>query len=97
MSVIDITLAALIGFGTVKGLFKGLFVEVASLLALLMGAYSAIHFSNYAGAFIAKYFELSEKTASITAFIITFLAIVLQFLLLEKRLPNLPVLHRWEF
>jgi len=89
MTAIDITLVALIGFGAVKGLFKGFFVEVASLLALLMGAYSAIHFSNYAGVFIAKYFELSEKTASITAFIITFLAIVFAISFAGKALTKL--------
>lgn len=89
MTVIDITLAALIGLGIVKGLFKGFFVEVASLLALLMGAYGAIHFSNYAGVFIAKYFELSEKTASITAFIITFIAIVFAISFAGKALTKL--------
>ena len=74
MNVIDIILAALIGFGIVKGLYRGLLVEVASLLAILMGAYAAARFSNYAGVLIAKHFESSENTVSITAFVITFLA-----------------------
>tara|TARA_Y100000991_G_scaffold108424_1_gene81698 strand:- start:410 stop:928 length:519 start_codon:yes stop_codon:yes gene_type:complete len=89
MSVIDTTLAALIGLGAAKGLFKGFFVEVASLLALLMGTYGAVHFSNYAGMFIAKFFEWSEKTASITAFIITFLAIVFAVSFAGKALTKL--------
>ena len=51
MSVIDIIIGALILYGVVKGLFKGLFVEVTSLLALLVGVYGAVHFSNYAASF----------------------------------------------
>ena len=89
MNVIDITLVALIGFGAVKGLFKGFFVEVASLLALFMGAYSSVHFSNYAGALIAKHFEWSEKTLTITAFIITFLVIVFAISFAGKALTKL--------
>ena len=48
MAIIDIILGALILYGLVKGLSKGFFVEIASLLALLAGVYGAVHFSNYA-------------------------------------------------
>ena len=48
MSVVDIVLGSLLLFGTVRGLMKGLFVEVASLIALVVGVYGAIHFSGYA-------------------------------------------------
>lgn len=89
MNVIDIILAALIGFGIVKGLYRGLLVEVASLLAILMGAYAAARFSNYAGVLIAKHFEWSENTVSITAFVITFLAIFFVISLLGKALTKL--------
>ena len=48
MSIIDIVLAALLLFGFIRGLFKGLFVEIASLVALVLGIYGAIHFSYFA-------------------------------------------------
>ena len=52
MGVIDIVLGALILFGLVRGFMKGLFVEVASLVALIAGVYGAIHFSSFAADFL---------------------------------------------
>ena len=41
MAIIDIILSALILYGLIKGLSKGFFVEVTSLLALLVGVYGS--------------------------------------------------------
>ena len=49
MNTLDIILAVILIFGFVRGLSRGLFVEVASLLALILGIYGAIHFSFFAG------------------------------------------------
>ncbi|MCD8518789.1 MAG: CvpA family protein, partial [Flavobacterium sp.] len=49
MSFIDIVFAVLLGFAVYKGLKNGLFVEVASLVALVAGIYLAIKFSNLIG------------------------------------------------
>ena len=68
MSIIDIVLAALILFGFVRGLFKGLFVEIASLLALVLGIYGAIHFSFYTAEFLDAKVDWNEKTINIVAF-----------------------------
>jgi len=89
MSVIDIIIGALIFYGVVKGLFKGLFVEVTSLLALLVGVYGAVHFSNYAAEILLNNFDWSEKTTNITAFAVTFIAIVLAISLAGKALTKL--------
>ena len=89
MSVIDIIIGALILYGVVKGLFKGLFVEVTSLLALLVGVYGAVHFSNYAAEILLNNFDWSEKTTNTTAFAVTFIAIVLAISLAGKALTKL--------
>ena len=89
MSVIDIIIGALILYGVVKGLFKGLFVEVTSLLALLVGVYGAVHFSNYAAEILLNNFDWSVKTTKITAFAATFAAIVLAISLAGKALTKL--------
>ena len=88
MTVIDIVLGALLLFGLVRGLFKGLFVEVASLLALVLGVYGAIHFSNFAADFLQSRTDWSEKTINITAFAITFVVIVLAISLAGKALTR---------
>tara|TARA_R110000868_G_scaffold156261_2_gene382930 strand:- start:990 stop:1505 length:516 start_codon:yes stop_codon:yes gene_type:complete len=89
MGVIDIVLGALILFGLVRGFMKGLFVEVASLVALIAGVYGAIHFSNFAAGFLQNRTEWNEKTINITAFAITFIVIVLAIALAGKALTKL--------
>ncbi|WP_298550277.1 CvpA family protein [uncultured Algibacter sp.] len=89
MGVIDIVLGALILFGLVRGFMKGLFVEVASLVALVAGVYGAIHFSNFAAEFLQTKTEWNEKTINIVAFAITFVVIVLAIGLAGKALTKL--------
>lgn len=89
MSVLDIVLVALILFGLVRGLMKGFFVEIASLVALIAGVYGAIHFSNYAATFIDENSQWDEKTVNIVAFAATFLIIVLAIALAGKALTKL--------
>lgn len=89
MAIIDIVLGALILFGLIRGLMKGLFVEVASLVALIAGVYGAIHFSNFAADFLMEHVEWNEKTINITAFAITFVIIVLAISLAGKALTKL--------
>lgn len=89
MGVLDIILAALLLFGLVRGFMKGLFVEVASLVALIAGVYGAIHFSNFAADFLQSKFDWSEKTINITAFAITFVIIILAISLAGKALTKI--------
>lgn len=89
MSVIDIVLAALLLFGLIRGFMKGLFVEIASLLALILGVYGAIHFSDFVAGFLESRVSWDEKTISITAFVITFILIVVAISLAGKALTKL--------
>lgn len=89
MAVIDIVLVALLGFGLIRGFFKGFFVEIASLVALIAGIYGAIHFSYYIADLLMERVEWNEKTINITAFAITFIIIVLIIALAGKALTKL--------
>ena len=89
MSIIDIILAALLLFGFIRGLFKGLFVEIASLAALVLGVYGAIHFSHFAAAWLDPKVDWNEKTMNIVAFAITFVVIVLTISIAGKALTKL--------
>jgi membrane protein required for colicin V production len=84
MSALDIILLIFIGYGFIRGLFKGLFVEVASLLALVLGIYGAIHFSDFIGIYLQETLNWNQKYISMAAFIITFMAIVIVITLLGK-------------
>ncbi|BAO75345.1 CvpA family protein [Winogradskyella sp. PG-2] len=89
MSIIDIVLGALLLFGLIRGAMKGLFVEVASLVALVLGVYGAIHFSGFAAGFLESKVDWAEKTINIVAFAITFVIIVLAISLAGKALTKL--------
>ena len=88
INIIDIILVCFIGFGVVKGLFKGLFVEVASLLALFLGAYGAIYFSNFTVELLSTNLDWPKRTIGLTAFVLTFITIVLAVTIAGKALTK---------
>ena len=49
MTGIDLILGGILLYGLIKGLWKGLFIELASLVSLLLGIYLAIKFSGVVG------------------------------------------------
>ena len=89
MAFIDIILVVLLLFGLIRGFMKGLFVEIASLVALIAGVYGAIHFSNFAAEFLDSSLDWDEKYINIVAFAITFVIIVLVIALAGKALTKL--------
>ena len=77
MNFLDIVLGLLLLYGLYKGLKNGLFVEIASIIALVAGIYGAIHFSYIAGDYLSENMDWNERYINLTAFIITFIVIVL--------------------
>jgi len=89
MSIIDIVLGALLLFGLIRGTMKGLFVEIASLFALVLGVFGAIHFSYFVADLLESKVDWDEKTMNIVAFATTFVIIVLAISLAGKALTKL--------
>ncbi|WP_010519619.1 CvpA family protein [Croceivirga radicis] len=77
MTFIDIVLGLLLIWGLYKGLKNGLFVELASLVALIAGIYGTIHFSYIAGDYIENNTGWNPSYVKIASFLITFIIIVL--------------------
>jgi len=77
MNVLDIILIIPIVWLMYRGFTKGLIIEFASLLALILGIWAAIHFSYYTGDILNEYFEISKRFLSIISFVITFIAVVI--------------------
>ena len=84
MTGIDLILGGLLLYGFIKGLWKGLFIELASLVSLLLGIYLAVKFSGFVSGMFDGQLPDDPKTAAIAAFIITFLAVVIGITLLAK-------------
>lgn len=77
MSFLDIVIGLLLIWGLWKGLKNGLFIELASIVALIAGIFGAIHFSYIAGDYLSQNMQWNERYISLTSFIITFIIIVL--------------------
>ena len=76
MNTLDIVLLVFVGLGLVHGLFKGLIMEVATLLALILGIWGASRFSYFAASFISEWLEWDEAVIHVAALAVTFVAIV---------------------
>jgi len=55
---------------------KGLFVELASLIAIVAAIYGATHFSGYVGDHLSKNISLESQYIKLIAFAITFIGIL---------------------
>ena len=89
MEILDIILAVLLLFGLVRGFMKGFFVEVASLLSLLIGVYGAIHFSYFIADWLKTKVAWDAKYIQIVAFAATFVLILIVVSLVGKLLTKM--------
>lgn len=89
MNFVDIILGGLILYGLIKGFLNGLFVEVASLVALIAGIFGAMHFSYVAGNYLSEHVDWKEEHINLAAFAITFVAIIIGVSLIGKLLTKL--------
>lgn len=88
MNYVDIVLCIPLIWGLYKGLSKGLIIEVASLVALALGIWGGIRFSDYASSFLANFFDLQTDYLPIIAFALTFIVIVIGVFTLAKLLER---------
>lgn len=89
MNVIDIVLALFLVHGFYKGFKNGLLIELASIIALVAGLYCAFHFSDFVAVFISDKLKWDERHVNISAFVITFVAVILGVYLLGKVLTKI--------
>lgn len=89
MNTFDIVITALLLFGFIRGIVKGLFVEVASLVALIAGVFGAIHFSYFVADALVEYVMWDEKYITIVSFALTFAIIVIAIALIGKLLTKI--------
>lgn len=89
MNYLDIILGILLLYGLVKGAMKGLFIELASLIAIVAAIYGATHFSDYIGNHLAKSVSWEPQSIKLTAFALTFIAILIVVSLLGRVLTKI--------
>jgi membrane protein required for colicin V production len=88
MSFLDIFLGVLLAYSIFQGIRNGLFVELASLISLILGIYIAIKFSFLAKEMLTGIVHWNPKTIQIVAFITTFLIVVIGISIMAKVLTS---------
>ncbi len=89
MNFLDIILAIPIALLAFSGYRKGLIKELASLVALILGIYFAVYFSDWTAGLLLEHFDINERYLFIIAFILTFIGVVLLVTLLGKLLDKI--------
>lgn len=77
MNYIDIVLVLLLVFSAISGFKNGLIAEIASLAALVLGIWGAIHFSDVTSEFLIENLNLKTDHLNIISFVVTFVVIVI--------------------
>ena len=89
MSFLDIIVCALLVFAFYKGVVNGLFVELASLISLVLGIYFAVKFSSFVKELLMGFVKWNPNSIQIVAFALTFIVVVIAIHLLGKFLTGI--------
>jgi len=88
MNYIDLIIALFLAWFAYKGFTKGLIIELASLVALILGIYAALYFSDVTADFLVAYFKMGKKYLSLIAFVLTFILVVIAVITLGRILEK---------
>lgn len=77
MNFMDVFLCLGLIFGLISGIRKGFFVELASLVSMLLGIFIAIKFSYLMKTFLENHGFAGNKWIEVIAFAATFFAVII--------------------
>ena len=84
MEFIDIIIGGFLLYGFLRGIWNGLFVELASFLSLLIGIWAALRFSTTLNLWLQTMVSWSPKTIMIVSFALTFILVFIAITMLAK-------------
>lgn len=91
MNYLDIIILTPLLWGIYKGFSRGLVVEVASLAALILGVWCAMHFSENTADILINDLDLNISSTYIgpVSFAVTFLAVALAIVFVSRMIDKL--------
>jgi membrane protein required for colicin V production len=89
MNYIDIIILVIVAWSMFRGFKNGLFIEIASIAALVLGIWGSLRFSWFTQDKLVEYFDMQGQYLGLIAFIITFIIIVILIHFLAKALDKL--------
>ncbi|OFY95652.1 MAG: hypothetical protein A3K10_10140 [Bacteroidetes bacterium RIFCSPLOWO2_12_FULL_31_6] len=88
MNYFDIIIIIPLLWGAFKGFKKGLVIELASIVALVLGVWGGIKFASVSAKYLGEMFDISVKIMPLISFAVTFLLIVIVVFALAKLLER---------
>ena len=88
MEYIDFILAIPLLWGAIIGFKKGLILELATIVALILGILGAIKFSDLTADYLNQTFEIDVNWIGLISFLVTFVGIVIAVSLLGRILDK---------
>ncbi len=89
MNYLDIIIAIILFLFGFRGFRKGLVIEVVTLLALGVGIYGAMHFSDFTAERLQEVMNVNPKYLNTIAFILTFILLVIGVNLLGRMVKKM--------
>lgn len=89
MNYIDIIICIPLIYGLARGIYKGFMIELATLIALILGVWGAYLFSHVLTAWLVNTFDVQGKWVPYASFFGIFVIIVILVNLLGKLLDKL--------
>ena len=88
MNIFDFIILIILLYGLIKGFIKGLIVEIAGIIALILGVTGSFKFASILEIYLNSYVDWSPKTVQIISFIILFIIIIYAVSLLAKMITK---------
>ncbi|MDA3892937.1 MAG: CvpA family protein [Salinivirgaceae bacterium] len=85
----DLMVILLLSWSAYKGFSKGIILSAASLIALLLGVWGAVKFSDITASYLTGVINVDEKVLGVIAFAITFILIVIAVHFIAKAVEGL--------
>lgn len=89
INTLDIIICIPLVWGAFRGFRKGFIIEVFSLLALILGIYGALSFSDLISRILAEDVGLDTRYLPVIAFAMTLLGVIIGVFMLGKALEKL--------
>ena len=88
MNIFDVIILIILLYGLIKGFIKGFIIEVAGIIALILGVTGSFKFARILEVSLNSYVDWSPKTIQIASFIILFIIILYAVSLLAKMITK---------
>lgn len=76
MNVIDIIILIILAWGAYRGFTQGFILQIVTFIALIIGIWAAIKFSDVMAAFLTRSMDITGKYLPVLSFILIFVLVV---------------------